>query len=60
MRHARLPRRTGFPLLPAALWRFHPGKTGGWYDFALQEEFDKAKEEMELHRGNFIKGVVRC
>ena len=43
-------------LLSRGIWKF-TGMTTHYYSM---EEFDKANEDMELHRGNFIKGVVRC
>ena len=43
-------------LLSRGIWKF-TGMTTHVYSMG---EFDKANEDMECHRGNFIKGVVKC
>lgn len=43
-------------LLSRGIWKF----TGVTNHIYTMEEFDKANEDMETHRGNFIKGAVKC
>ena len=43
-------------LLSRGIWKF----TGVTNHIYSMEEFDKANEDLELHRDGFIKGAVRC